>query len=129
MLSTHILGDGCTWKKLCDWLGDREVFFCEEKDNVFSSSTNKMLECFESLHYVDGIVFWKLRNNVEEIGMIDVFGSFFDMDLSLHNNKMGVFLVEENVEDCMVEQWKTVPFGWWNNNKNSPQIKELCESF
>ena len=72
--SLHILGhhtltseNECTWDFLWNWLGDREVFFCKDNNDVLSNSQYKMLECFRILHYVDGLVFWQLNSNPVKI--------------------------------------------------------------
>ena len=126
--SLHILGRGCRWEFLWDWLGDREVFFCNKKGDVFSGSQDKMLECFELLHYVDGVVFWRLHSDAIKRGMHDVMGSF--MDTTLKEDEVGVFMThdDDNDEIADLEQWKTVPLSWWNLNKDKNNIRELCDS-
>lgn len=125
---THILGDNCTWEFLWNWLGDREVFFCNKKGDVFSGSEEKMLECFELLHYVDGVVFWKLRPDAIKRGMCDVMGSF--MDTTLKQDEVGVFMTHDDDGDEIgdLEQWKIIPLSWWQSNKDKENIRELCSS-
>lgn len=52
-----------TITKIWDWLGDYgPVFFCEEKGNVFSTSPEQMLKCFNVLLLQEGKVFISLKS-------------------------------------------------------------------
>lgn len=132
--ASHILGhhssspeNDCTWEFLWNWFGDREVFFCNKKGDVFSNSKEKMFECFQILHYVDGLVFWKLHPNCVKLGLVDPMGSF--LDGNLNENEVGVLMTHNNdgEEIDVIEQWKTVSLDWWNINKYDLNIREKCQ--
>lgn len=109
------------YEYLFNYLGDREVFFCEKKGDVFSGSIDVMMACFDILHYVDGICFWKLKKNPK--GLCDVMGSFLDMDLK--EDEVGVFETHHRMKELEdLEQWTTVSLDWFNQHKNSGQLRK-----
>lgn len=127
--SIHCLGKDCDWDYLWNWLGDREVYFCGEKYDMMSGNKEKMFECFNILHYVDGVVFWKLRANPSKLGVSDVMGSF--LDANLNEDEIGVFMTHDSNGDeiDVIEQWKTVGIEWWKSNKDSGNIRALANKY
>lgn len=117
-----------TFENLWNWLGDREVFFCEASQNLFTNSCKKMLECFEILHYVDGCVFWKLKFNPRSLGLHDPMGQLYDFHSEMGNDNVGLFATHNTEGEIdVVENWLKVPLNWWKENKNRPDIRKYCE--
>jgi len=88
-----------------------------------------MLLCFSLLHHVDGTVFWQLNHDATELGMYDPMGCF--VDGCLNENEVGVFKThdESGEEYDEIEQWCVVPLSWWKENKDNPNIRQLCQEY
>lgn len=127
--SYHVSKTHDTWVPLWEWLGDREVFFCAEPDDILSSSPKKMLECFTILHEVHGLVFWQLHPNAIELGMHDTLGQF--IDAIMDDDEVGFFQThtDDGEEHDYLEQSAVLPISWWYENKDSPDIRQLCAAY
>lgn len=121
-------GKPYNFKNLWNWLGDREVFFCKVKGDLFTNSCETMLECFEVLHYVDGCVFWKLVSDPKSRGLCDEMGHLYDHHVERDGEHIGLFSTHNQDEELeVIEQWMDVPLSWWEQNRSRSDIRKFCE--
>lgn len=70
--------------KIWDWLGDRGVFFCKEKGNVFSNSPHTMLKCFDfvALKKINGVdmLYLSLKSETDCQCIVDCMESIANYD-------------------------------------------------
>ncbi len=134
--------ENCSFDNLCNFFGDRGVFFCKTQGDVFTSSPEQMLKCFEILVYVDGLCFWKLIHNSDEFGLVDSNGILESVDgeISVFDTKITVNYESDDFGDSeinnpedelvdVIEQWKQIPSDWFQENYKRPNIRELTTSF
>jgi hypothetical protein len=50
--------------RVWDWLGDREVFFCEDEGNIFSNSPDQMLKCIDFMAVYGRSLFLRLKDKM-----------------------------------------------------------------
>lgn len=131
----HIQSEKYTFKKLCDFFGDREVYFCKVKQDIFTTDPEQMLKCFEILHFVDGLCFWKLVAKPQNFGFEDILEHFptprkdhlYVFDTRANSDSQNSE-DEEEEETFGIEQWKELPIFWWEENHYKPNIRNLLES-
>jgi hypothetical protein len=92
--------------KIWDWLGDREVFFCRDKGNVFSNCPRQMIKCIDFMAVKGRSLFLRLKDEqtCEANGMCDFMENIagadtFEMD---RDKVMEIHMFQDDGDDINI---------------------------
>ena len=98
--------------KIWDWLGDREVFFCRDKGNVFSNCPRQMIKCIDFMAVKGRSLFLRLKDEqtcevngmcdfMESIASFETFETFetFEMDI---DKVMEIHMFQDDGDDINI---------------------------